>query len=273
MENLSELIERAAAQRKSIVLPEATDYRILEAANRLSADGVADVLLPGNPDEIRAAARDASVDISGLHLVDPSQHTDRYAESLYELRKHKGMTIEAAREQVADPLTLGTLMVQCDDADGCVAGARYTTAAVIRAALQIIGKKPDYAQVSSFFIMQFDKPFHTYRGIRLFADCALIIEPDAAQLADVAVATADTAKTMFAMQPRVAMLSFSTAGSAAHPLVDKVVDATRMAQQARPDYDYFGAFRLGHFINHIKMGIIGKAIFIDVGDIHSRLGG
>ena len=132
MENLSELIDRAAAQRKSIVLPESTDPRILEAASRLSSDGIADVLLPGNPDEIRAAASASAVDISGVQLVDPGEQIDRYAESLFELRRHKGMTIEAAREQVTDPLVLGTLMVQRDAADGCVAGARYTTAAVIR---------------------------------------------------------------------------------------------------------------------------------------------
>ena len=244
MKNFDELTDRAKSTRKTIILPESTDPRILEATEKLHADGIANVILCGKPDAITVSARESESNIGGAEIIDMSAHLDDYAETLYELRKHKGLTIDQACDQVNDPLTFANLMVHRGDADGCVAGAQYATADVVRSALQLIGKHPDYALVSSFFMMLFDKPFHTIPGTMLFADCGLVIDPNAEQLGNIAAATADTAKNLLGMEPRVAMLSFSTQGSAKHALVDKVVEATQIAKALRPDYDIFGDVQL-----------------------------
>ncbi|MEM7292162.1 MAG: phosphate acetyltransferase [Pseudomonadota bacterium] len=244
MNSFDELIDRARASSRSIVLPETTDPRIIQAASRLGAEGVAEAVLPGNPDTIQALATQCGVDLSTVRIVDPSQIASDYAETLFERRQHKGMTLEQAREAVVDPLIFASTMVQRGEADGCVAGAQYATADVVRSALQVIGMHPDYALVSSFFIMLFDKPFHAYQGVMLFADCGLVIDPDADALANIAAATADTAKNLLGIDPRVAMLSFSTQGSAQHELVEKVVSATAAAKSLRPEYDFFGDVQL-----------------------------
>ena len=244
MKNFNELIQRAQSTKKTIILPESTDPRILKAAEKLQTDGIANVVLCGNPEAIARNAKESECDIGNTQIIDLSAHLDEYAETLFQLRQHKGITIDQARELVCDPLTFANVMVYRGEADGCVAGAQYATADVVRSALQLIGKHPDYALVSSFFIMLFDKPFHTFPGAMLFADCGLVIDPDADQLGNIAAATADTAKNLLGMEPRVAMLSFSTQGSAKHELVDKVVEATRIAKALRPDYDIFGDVQL-----------------------------
>ena len=244
MKNFNELITRAKSRIKTVVLPESTDTRILKATENLLADGIANVVLTGCVDTISSAAEKSGCDIKSAKIVDIISSIEDYAQTLFELRKHKGVTIEQARQLVSDPLTFANLMVQRGEVDGCVAGAQYATADVVRTALQVVGKHPDNALVSSFFIMLFDKPFHTIPGAMIFADCGLVIEPDAEQLGNIAATTADSAKTLLGMDPRVAMLSFSTQGSAKHELVDKVVEATGIAQKLRPDYDFFGDVQL-----------------------------
>ena len=237
-------VASAQARPRRIVLPEATDPRILEAAARLLRQSIAAVSLVGDPDTIARAARAGGHNIEGAELIDISARREQLAEILLALRKHKGMDERQAYEQIAEPLTFACTLVRAGMAHGCVAGARYPTAQVVRSALQIVGKHPEHALVSSFFIMQCNRSFHPFPGAVLFADCALAIEPDSEQLAHIAAATADNAVRLLGVRPRVAMLSFSTAGSAAHPLVDKVVAATQVAQQLRPDYDFFGEVQL-----------------------------
>ncbi len=244
MQNFNELIERAKGTKTTIVLPESTDPRVLSAAERLCKHGIAQVILLGDAALIMQAAEQAACDISGVQLLDIAAHSEAYAETLFTLRQHKGLTRDQAREQIADPLIFANVMVRRGEADGCVAGAQYPTADVVRSAMQIVGKHPDYSLVSSFFIMLFDKPFHAFSGTWLFADCALVVDPDAAQLADIASATADTASSLLGLEPRVAMLSFSTQGSAQHPRVEKVMEATYLAKQQRPAYDIFGDVQL-----------------------------
>jgi len=244
MKDFSELADRARASRKTIIFPESGDPRILMAAEKLGKDKLADVVLPGDPASIKKSAKDIGCDICGARLVDLSARAEELAQTLYELRPHTGLPLEQAREQIADPLTFANVMVRRGEVGGCVAGAMYPTGDVVRSALQIVGKHPECELVSSFFIMIFDKPFHSFPGAMLFAGCALAIDPDAGQLADIAVATADTARNLLGIEPRVAMLSFSTQGSAKHAQVDKVVDATRIAKQRRPDFDIFGDVQL-----------------------------
>jgi phosphate acetyltransferase len=244
MKDFNELTNRAWSSRKTIIFPESSDPRILLAAEQLDRNKLANVVLPGDPAAIQQSAKDIGCDIGGAQLLDLSARAGPLAQTLYELRQHKGLTLEQARQQITDPLIFANVMVKVGEVDGCVAGARYPTGEVVRTALQIVGQHPDYASVSSFFIMLFDKPFHAFPGTMLFADCALAIDPDAEQLADIAVATADTARNMLGIEPRVAMLSFSTQGSAKHAQVDKVVEATRIAKQLRPDCDIFGDVQL-----------------------------
>ena len=235
--DLSKLIEKARAGLKKIVLPESTDPRVLAAASRLYREGVARVLLPGDIDSIERAAKAADCNIGGAELIDQSARTDACAETLWQLRRHKGLTREQAREQINDPLTFANILLRQGEADGCVAGACYPTAKVVRSALQIVGKHPDSSLVSSFFPDAIQQTLHRFSRAMLFADCAMVIEPSAEQLADIAVATADNATHLLGIEPRVAMLSFSTQGSTEHALVDKVVEATRMAKNRRPHCD------------------------------------
>ncbi|MEM7207959.1 MAG: phosphate acetyltransferase [Pseudomonadota bacterium] len=238
------LVAQAKSASKTIVLPESGDPRILQAAAKLIAEGVADVMLVGDPESIQTSASEAACDISSAAIINPHENTEEYAETFFELRKSKGVTREQAGEVVRDPLVFANLMVRRGEVDGCVAGAQYATADVVRSALQIVGKHPDYSLVSSFFMMLFDKPFHAYPGIMIFADCGLVIDPNAEQLGNIAAATADTARNLLGLEPRVAMLSFSTRGSAKHELVDKVVEATRVAKSLRPEFDFFGDVQL-----------------------------
>ncbi len=171
-----------------------------------------------------------------MTLVDPaaSATRDAYADALHALRKSKGMTADAAREAVLDPLCHANLMVRLGDADGSVAGAVHATADVVRAAIQLIGVDPAFRIVSSFFLMMLCEPFHTIKGGLIFSDCALVVDPDADQLAEIAMAAADSAHALLGEDPRVAMLSFSTSGSAHHAAVDKVTAATARVRELRP---------------------------------------
>ncbi|HLR13452.1 MAG TPA: phosphate acetyltransferase [Burkholderiaceae bacterium] len=237
MDILEQLTSRAQAGGKHIVLPEPTDPRVLKAGVRAARDNIATITLVGSTEAIRKAAQTAQVSLDPVTIVDPddSPLASELAEALHQRRAHRGLTLEQAREQVRQPLHFANLMVHTDHADGSVAGAVLTTADVIRSALHIIGKAPASKLVSSFFLMVFNKSHHPIQGGMIFSDCALVINPNAEQLADIAISAAHSARQLLGETPRVAMLSFSSAGSAKHPHVEKVVQAARLAKAEWPD--------------------------------------
>ncbi|MDR0430546.1 MAG: phosphate acetyltransferase [Tannerellaceae bacterium] len=238
MELLQEIIARAKANKQRIVLPEGTEERTLIAANRLLTEQVADIILIGNPDEIKKLAVDYDLDqIDKATIIDPKNHSkkDAYSELLFLLRQKKGMTPEKAAVLVENPLYLACLMIKAGDADGEIAGAQNTTGDVLRPALQLIKTKAGMSSVSGAYLMFTKAPIYGENGLLVFADCAVIPNPTAAELAEIAVATAHTTKAIAHIEPRVAMLSFSTKGSASHEMIDKVVEATRLAKEMEPD--------------------------------------
>ena len=238
MSIINQIIERAKANRQRIVLPEATEERTLTAADRALADGLADIILLGNIDEIHALAERLGLkNIDKATLIGPatSPQREEYAELLFELRKSKGLTIEQAREKVLDPLYYGCLIIKRGDADGQISGALSTTGDTLRPALQIIKCAPGITCVSGAMLMITKAPEYGEEGVLVVGDVAVTPMPDASQLAQIAVCTAQTARSVAGFaDPRVAMLSFSTQGSAKHEVVDKVVEATRLARELDP---------------------------------------
>lgn len=239
MELFEMLKQSARALPQRIVLPEGTEPRTLTAADRIIADGIADIILIGDPLEINKMAADLGLNnISKASIVNPADESviDKYAPLFFELRKNKGVTMEEARLTTANPLYLGCLMVKAGDADGQVAGAMNTTGNVLRAAFQVIKTQPGISVVSGAFIMLLPKgsPFGT-NDIMVFADCAVVPDPTAPELAQIAISTAQTARHIAGIDPRVAMLSFSTKGSARNERVDKVIEALFIAKATEPD--------------------------------------
>ena len=239
MDFISSIIERAKANKQRIVLPEATEERTLTAADRVLADGVAEIILIGNPAEVMALADKLGLkNIDKATIIDPENHDkkEEYAQLLCELRKKKGMTIEEARQKVLDPLYLGCLIIKAGDADGQLAGAQNTTGNVLRPALQIIKTTPGISVVSGAMLLITQTPQYGENGVLVVGDVAVTPVPDAAQLGQIAVCTAQTAKAVAGFEdPRVAMLSFSTKGSAKHEAVDKVTEALKVAQELAPE--------------------------------------
>lgn len=239
MELVEQLIARAKAKRQRIVLPEGTEERTLKAANQILTDEVADLILLGNPVEIAAMAQKFGLgNIGKAQIIDPENHPkqEAYAQLLCELRKKKGMTIEEARELVKNPLYLGCLIIKSGDADGQLAGARNTTGDVLRPALQIIKTSPGITCVSGAMLLRTHAPECGQNGVLVMGDVAVTPMPDANQLAQIAICTARTAKAVAGIdEPRVAMLSFSTKGSAKHEVVDKVVEALNIAREMDPE--------------------------------------
>ncbi len=238
MDLLSQIIENAKRQDKTIVLPEGEEERTLQAADKILSEDIAKIILIGDPAEIEKKAGSFSLkNINKATVVNPLKHEkmDAYIDLMVELRKHKGLTREKAGELIKDPLCLATIMIKAGDADGEVAGAENFTGDVLRPAFQFVKTQPGISVVSGAFIMILkDKEFGE-NGIVVFADCAVHPDPDAKQLAEIAVATAQTTRAIAGFEPRIAMLSFSTKGSATHPMVDKVVNATRIAKEMAPD--------------------------------------
>ncbi len=233
------LTSKAKEQRQRIVLPEGTEPRTLTAADRIITEGIADIILIGDPTEIADAARELSLtNICKARVVNPKDEKviDKYAPLFYELRKSKGISMEDARRTAANPLYLGCLMIKNGDADGQVAGALNTTGNVLRAAFQVIKTKPGIDVVSGAFVMLLPDgvPFGE-NGILVFADCAVLPDPTSKELAQIALSTADTARDIAGIEPRIAMLSFSTKGSAKHERIDKVIEAVKLVHDADPN--------------------------------------
>lgn len=238
MELMNQIIARAKENKQRIVLPEGTEERTLKAADQLLADGVAHITLIGNVAQIMdLAEKNGLKNIAKATIVDPKDNEKKeiYANILFELRKSKGMTIEQATKLAEDPLFLACLMIKSGDADGEVAGAQNTTGNVLRPAFQIIKTAPGISVVSGVFLMFLPDKNYGENGVMVFADCAVLPNPNARELAQIAVSTAHTTRALCGFEPRIAMLSFSTKGSAKHEMVDKVVEATRIAQEMAPD--------------------------------------
>ncbi len=246
MQFLDSIVGKARNSHQTIVLAEGEDSRVLEAALRAQRDAIANCILVGNETAIREQAAKLDIDSGGISIEDPStsQYHQRYSETLWQLRQHKGMTQEEAQQQALDPLSFADLMLQAGDAQGAIAGAVYTTGDRVRSALQIIGVKPGFKSVSSFMLMLFDAEHHDPKQMMLFADCGLMVDPDAEQLAEIALATVGSARQLLDSEPRVGMVSFSTDGSARHALVDKVREATRLARKQMPGVAIEGEVQL-----------------------------
>ncbi len=238
MDLLARVKEEARKNTQRIVLPEGTEDRTLKAADEIIQENLAEIILIGNPDVINKKANDFGLkNISKATVVNPVSHAKKaeYIAELVELRKHKGMTEEKAATLMEDPLYLAVMMIKKGDADGEVAGADNATGDVLRPAFQIVKTKPGVSVVSgAFFMIIPDKSFGD-NGLMVFADCAVHPNPTASELAEIAVCTGETAKSIAGIDPRIAMLSFSTKGSAKHEMVDKVVEATRLAQEMAPE--------------------------------------
>jgi phosphate acetyltransferase len=231
LELLNQIRTNASERKKTVVLPESHDERVLRAAEILVKENIAKVVTIGNEEKIRNDANGYNVDLNGVRIIDPSKSdlTSDFSNVFFNLRKHKGLTIEQARETMLKDLFFAAMMVREGHADGFVAGSVASTGDVLRAAIQCVGMPEGISIVSSFFLMMY--PEITYS----FADCAVVPDPDASQLADIAISTAVNHQKLTGEVAYVAMLSFSTKGSAKHDLIDKVIEATNIIKEKRPD--------------------------------------
>ena len=237
MAYIDSIKEKARQDKKTIVLPETNDKRVLIAASHIIQENIADIIMIGNEEKIMDGANWLEVDLTGVKVINPETYEkfDEYVNLLYETRKNKGMTEEKAREiLLSDYLTFGVIMVKANDADGMVAGCCHPTADVLRPSLQILRTAPGVKLVSAFFILDVPDCELGEHGTFLFADCGLNQDPTAEELAAIADTSAKSFKTLVGAKPIIAMLSHSTKGSAKHPLVDKVVEATRIAHEQYP---------------------------------------
>ena len=239
---LQKIRAKASANIQHIVLPEGEDLRTVQAAEMCAKDKIAKVTLLGSEEKIRESARQSSANLNGVEIIDHLKSDDfgRIARFYHELRRAKGVTLEEAEQTVKDPLYYGNLLVKLGKADGSVAGATNTTAHTVAAALRCIGVQAGFKIVSSFMLMVVaDKKFGV-DGAMIFSDCGVVIDPGATDLAEIAIASADSCRALLNVDPKVAMLSFSTKGSAKHQLVDKVVEATKVVRVRKPDLDIDG---------------------------------
>ena len=239
--------EKAGKQLRTVVLPEGDEPRTVQAAAIVKKEGLAEPVLLGKPSAIHEKAAELQADLTGIRIVDPSESEDRerYAALLYELRKAKGLTEEESKKLVLNPMYYGIMMVKCADADGFVSGAVHSTGDMLRPALQIIKMKPGTRVVSSSFLMDCRNKALGENGLLIYADCVVVPCPTAEELASIAVSSAETARVLCGIEePRVAMLSFSTKGSAKHELVTKVQEATAIAHTLAPELILDGELQL-----------------------------
>ena len=243
---IDRIMAKAMTDVKHIVLPEGEETRNVQAAAKIAKTGLAKITMLGDPEKVQAVAAETNTDLTGIEIVDPksSPKAADYAARLYEIRKAKGMTEEEAAQKVADPMYYGVMMVKLGDADGLVSGAIHSTGDMLRPALQIIKSKPGIKTVSSCFLMECPNKTFGQEGVLVFADCAVNIEPTSEELANIALGAADSAKSLAGMEPKVAMLSFSTKGSAKHDDVTLVQEATRIAKEMAPDLQLDGELQL-----------------------------
>lgn len=237
MDFIQGIKDKARSFQQTIVLPEGTEERTLKAADAITEQGLANVILIGDPQEIRHLASEYYLEnIDRITIVDPLNNPkkEEYIDLMVELRGSKGVTREIAAKQLENPLYLGAIMVKAGDADGEVAGAGNTTSDVLRPALQYVKTSPGISVISGTFIMRIPDTMFGVNGLMLFADCAVHPNPSAEELAEIAVVTGHTARDLVGIEPKIAMLSFSTKGSASHPMVDKVVEATALAKKLDP---------------------------------------
>jgi len=234
---LQTIRERASGDLQHIILPEGDDPRTIEAAAICARDRIAKITIIGNEEKVRSLASEAGANLNGVDLLDHRSSNDfkRLAEIYHQLRRAKGVTLEEAEQTVKDPLYFGNLLVREGKADGSVAGATNTTAHTVAAAIRCIGVRQGFRIVSSFFLMVVpDKKFGE-KGAMIYADCGVVVDPDVSELAEIAIASADSCRALLNAEPRVAMLSFSTKGSAKHKLIDKVTEATKTVRVRMPD--------------------------------------
>ncbi|GET22697.1 phosphate acetyltransferase [Prolixibacter denitrificans] len=246
MELLNQIKEQARKLNRTIVLPEGEEIRTLKATDIILKEGIAKIVLLGDPGKIAHEAEKCGAKIEGAEVINPktSGKRDTYADMMVEIRKKKGLTREEALEMLNDPLVYGPMMIKAGDADGEIAGAINATGDVLRPAFQFVKTMPGVSVVSGAFMMFLKDKSFGHDGVLVFADCAVMPDPDAQQLAEIAVTTAKTANAIVGMDPKVAMLSFSTKGSAKHDLVYKVAQATKLAKSMAPELKIDGEMQL-----------------------------
>ena len=251
MDLIEQIREKARQLQKRIVLAEGTELRTLKATEILLREKLAKIILLGDAQIIDGIVKREGINIIGAEILDPktSPRREQYALMMVEIRKSKGLTMEEALISLNDPLVFGPMMIKAGDADGEIAGAINSTGDVLRPALQYVKTLPGVSVVSGVFFMLFKDKSIGENGILVFADCAVMPDPDERQLAEIAVTTAKTARSIANIEPRIAMLSFSTKGSAQHPLVDKVVNATRIARELAPELMIDGELQLDAALN------------------------
>ncbi len=283
---LQAIRQRAAADPQHIILPEGEDVRTIQAAGMCVRDRVAKITIIGSEEKVRALASDGGVNLNGVDILDHRKSADfgKIATLYYELRRAKGTTLEEAEQAVKDPLYFGNLLVRMGKADGSVAGATNTTAHTVAAALRCVGVRQGFKIVSSFFLMvvpvsspQVGKGVSFgAKGAMIYADCGVVIDPDVNELAEIAIASADSCRALLQTEPRVAMLSFSTKGSAKHKLIDKVIEATKTVRVRMPELAIDGELQadaaLVHAVGESKApgsSVAGRANVLVFPDLNS----
>lgn len=246
MSFINEIKEKAKKEIKNIILTESEDVRVLKAAEQIKKEAFANIILIGNEEEANKLAKDNDIDISGIKIIEPisSEKYDEYANAFYELRKAKGMTIEKAKEMLKDNMYFGTMMVKQGDADGLVSGACHSTANTLRPALQILKTAPGTKLVSAFFLMIVPNCEYGENGIFVFGDCGLVEYPTADELSEIAISSSKSFKQLTDKTSKVAMLSYSTHGSAHSDSTEKVIEATKLLKEKMPDLICDGEMQL-----------------------------
>ena len=277
MSFIDEIKERAKKEIKTIILPEATDIRILRATQIVKKEQYANVILVGDTEKVNEIARENNIDISGIEIINPekSKNTEKYAQELYELRKNKGLTQEEAKKLVLNPVYYGMMMLKLNEADGLVSGAAHSTSDTLRPALQILKTAPNTKLVSAFFVMVVPDCEYGANGTFIFADSGLNEEPDSEKLSEIAISSSKSFKQLIGEEPKVAMLSYSTYGSAHSASTEKVIEATKKAKEKEPNLIVDGELQLDAAIipeiaefkapNSVLKGNANVLVFPDLG--------